>query len=406
MTINRRTLGRLTLASLLLAATPLAAAEPIRIGAINPYSGGMAQYGDEVTRGFELAATWINAKGGIDGRMVEIFRGNATSAQEAIGAVEQLVGRDKVDILTGTYVSSISNAASENALNYGKLFWETNALALTLTERGLPNYARTGPSSNQFASRSVQGALELVATRLGKTPSELTVYLEHEDSAYGTSIAAEQVRLFGEAGVTPGVGSHSFKSIDLTDSVLRAQAAAPDLWITTGYVVDTNLLLRTAREQGFAPKAIMLMGVGDTSETLSALGQEYLEGILLVSYPRPDINDAYGPGSSEFLELYRKTYGRDPIAPQGMNAFVGMKVLFDAIKAAGTTEYEAVIAAAAKMDMPGGSLETGYGVKFDASMQNVRALPVIAQWQAGQVKAVYPPEAASDGIAIVNLPRM
>jgi branched-chain amino acid transport system substrate-binding protein len=39
-------------------------------------------------------------------------------------------------------------------------------------------------------------------------------------------------------------------------------------------------------------------------------------------------------------------------------------------------------------------------------MQNVRALPVIAQWQAGQVKAVYPPEAASDGIAIVNLPRM
>jgi branched-chain amino acid transport system substrate-binding protein len=171
MTINRRTLGRLTLASLLLAATPLAAAEPIRIGAINPYSGGMAQYGDEVTRGFELAATWINAKGGIDGRMVEIFRGNATSAQEAIGAVEQLVGRDKVDILTGTYVSSISNAASENALNYGKLFWETNALALTLTERGLPNYARTGPSSNQFASRSVQGALELVATTpLGPPP--------------------------------------------------------------------------------------------------------------------------------------------------------------------------------------------------------------------------------------------
>ena len=48
-----------------------------------------------------------------------------------------------------------------------------------------------------------------------------------------------------------------------------------------------------------------------------------------------------------------------------------------------STEYEKVIAAAAKMDKPFGSYETGYGVKFDKTMQNTRALPLIAQWQQG-----------------------
>ena len=407
MKLTRRTFGTVSLAALAAAmAGPAFAADPIRIGAVNPYSGAMAQYGDEVTRGFEMAAAWINEQGGVLGRQVEIVRGNATSAQEAIAAVEQLVGRDKVDILVGTYVSAMSNAASEAAMNYDKLFWETNALARTLTDRQLPNYARSGPSSNEFALRSVQGALELVAPKLGKTAADLSVWIEHEDSAYGTSIMEEQIRLFKDAGLTPtGVGAHSARAIDVTDSILRAKTANPDVWMSTGYVGDTNLLLRAARDQGFKPKAIILLGVGDTQETLDALGAEFLEGVLLVSYARPDVNEAYGPGAGAFLAAYRKAYSRDPIAPQGMNAFVGMKILFEAIAAAGSTDYAAVIEAAKTLDKPANTYEAGYGVKFDDTMQNVRALPVIAQWQSGKVMPVYPAEAAAAGTAIVNLPR-
>ena len=407
MTLTRRQFGALAVAPFV-AGTGRAAAQegPIKIGAVNPYSGATAQDGDEVTRAFELAADGVNTTGGLLGRQVLIVRGNATSAQEGIAAVEQLVGRDKVDILIGTYITSISNAASESALNFGKLYWETNALARDLTDRGLPNYARTGPSSNEFARRSVEGALDLVATRLGKSPKDLKIWLEHEDSAYGTSIMKEQQRLFLEAGIAVGVGSHSSKAIGVTDSILRAKSAAPDLWISTAYVVDTNLLLRAARDQGFKPPAVMIMGVGDTKETLDALGKEFLEGILLVSYPRADINARYGPGAAEFLKAYRAKYNRDPIAPQCMSAYVGVKILFEAVKAAGSTDYEKVIAAAALIDRPVGSSESGYGVKFDAKMQNTRAFPVIAQWQGGVVKAVFPKEAVSDGVAVVNLPRM
>jgi branched-chain amino acid transport system substrate-binding protein len=53
------------------------AQQPIRIGAINPYSGPLALYGDELTRGYQLAVNEQNAKGGVLGRKIELIRGDA-----------------------------------------------------------------------------------------------------------------------------------------------------------------------------------------------------------------------------------------------------------------------------------------------------------------------------------------
>ena len=145
--VTRRGLAGIAAAvALALGSAPASAQGVLKIGAINPYSGPMALYGDELTRGFELAVAHANAAGGVLGRQIQIVRGSATNPQEGIAAVEQLVGRDKVEILVGTYVTAISNAASEAALSNGKLYWETNALARDLTDRGLPNFARSGPA--------------------------------------------------------------------------------------------------------------------------------------------------------------------------------------------------------------------------------------------------------------------
>ena len=79
-----------------------------------------------------------------------------------------------------------------------------------------------------------------------------------------------------------------------------------------------------------------------------------------------------------------------------MAAFTGAKILIKAIQAAGSTDVDAVRAAAAEMDEPPQSYETGFGVKFDDKMQNTRALPVAGQWQDGKMVTVFPPEAAPD----------
>ena len=77
LNIKRRSCAALAIAAAFVA-TPLWAQQTLKIGAINPYSGPMALYGNEVTRGYELAVDQVNAAGGLLGRKVELVRGDAS----------------------------------------------------------------------------------------------------------------------------------------------------------------------------------------------------------------------------------------------------------------------------------------------------------------------------------------
>lgn len=394
------------LAGAALVAQGAVAQQTIKIGAINPYSGPLALYGTEVTRGYELAVDQINASGGLLGRKVELVRGDAANPQQGIATVEQLVSKDKVDIFTGTYISAISLTASDAAMRYNKLYWETNAVAQSLVERGLPNFVRTGPDGLTFATTAVSTVRELIAPQLKKEVKDLKIWIEHEDSIYGTSIAtAQKSQLEALGAKVVGMGAHSAKAIDLNDTVLRAKQANPDVLIQTGYVPDGNLLMRTAREQGLKPSAMLWVGTGDTPETLEAVGAASLEGVLVVGYPRTDIAEAYGPGVKAYLAAYRAKYKSDPIAPQSMAAFSGLQVLFDAIKAANSVDLDKVRAAVAKLDKPVSSYASGFGAKFDKQFQNERAALTTAQWQGGKMVTVFPKAAVNPGVTVKSLAR-
>ena len=392
-------------AVLTLTAASALAAEPIKIGEINPFSGPLAKYGLELARGHELAVDEVNAKGGLLGRKVELIRGDATNPQQAIASVEQLATRDKVDLFSGTYMSPVSAAASDEAQRYNRLYWETIATAQELTDRGLSNFVRTGPNATSYAIESVAAVKDLIAPAFNKNPRDLKIWIEHEDLNFGTSIAQTLEQLLEKDGVKPiGIGAHSFKAIDLNDTVLRIKQAQPDILVEIGYVPDGNLLLNTLKNQGYKIPAIMYAVTGDAPETLNFVGAKDLEGLLVVSYPRTNIPSSYSPGGAEYLAAYRAKYKEEPIATLGMSAFAGMQMLFDAIRAAGSTDVDKVREAAAKMDKPFQSYPGGYGVKFDDKFQNTRALPVVVQWQSGDTVTVYPKNAVSPGTTLRNMP--
>ena len=389
-----------------LAMSSALAQEALRIGAINPYSGPLALYGDECARGYQLAIDLKNASGGILGRKVELVRGDASTPQQGVSVVDQLATRDKVDAFIGTYISAVSSAASDAALRHQKIYWDTNALALDLTERRLPNFIRSGPNAVNFGEVSVRAVLDAIAPALKINPKDLKVWVEHEDTISGKSIGDSQVRLLKEKGAQVlSQSGHNYKAADLTDSILRARRAQPDVWMNMGYVPDTNLLLKTMREQNFKPKAIVLTGTGDTFETLDAVGAEFLEGVFVVSYPRPDVSEKFAPGAAAYLAAYRKAYNRDPIAPQSLTAYAGMLMLLETMQAAGSTDMAKVREAAAKLDKPVNAYASGFGAKFNDVMQNTRAAPNVIQWQKGKQVTVFPAEARSAGVAMVNVPR-
>ena len=81
-------------------------AEPIKIGAVLPFSGGVELYGQQAKLGLDLAAKEINAAGGILGRPVEIiYADDKTDPAAAVEATQKLVTHDGVLALVGPITS-------------------------------------------------------------------------------------------------------------------------------------------------------------------------------------------------------------------------------------------------------------------------------------------------------------
>lgn len=82
------------------------AADPIRIGAVLPFSGGVELYGNQAKLGLDLAAADINAAGGILGRPVEIvYRDDGTRPSIATEAARKAVEEDGVLAVVGPITS-------------------------------------------------------------------------------------------------------------------------------------------------------------------------------------------------------------------------------------------------------------------------------------------------------------
>lgn len=371
---------------------------PLKIGVIGPLSGPLAYGGEDHLRGYQLAVDEVNADGGIDGRQVELVPGDAVTPEQGLTETRRLATRENVEAFVGTYSSGASTTASETAARYQKLYWETNALANELTTRRLENFVRVGTNADAYGEQSATFVQE-VADKLGKPMSELRVFIEHEDSAYGSSIAARQQDLLQEAGANVvGKSSHAITATDLTDTVLRARGAKPDVWMFTGYPTDTHLALTTANSQGFRPAAIVLTGVGDTVETLDAVPAGYLNGIAVVGYPRPTgtpVAAEFAPGVDEYVKAYQDKYGEEPRTPPGFAAYAGMQVLLDTIEKAGSAEPDAIREAVAELDGEAGAMANGWGLDFDDDFQNTRTIPTVVQWQGGTAVTVYPEDAAT-----------
>ncbi|MDB5657245.1 MAG: putative branched-chain amino acid transport system substrate-binding protein, partial [Tardiphaga sp.] len=81
------------------------AADPIKIGVI---AEAQAIAGASIPQAAQLAADEINAKGGIDGRKIEIVSyDNHSSSADSVRAFQRAVNEDKVHAVIGSYISEV-----------------------------------------------------------------------------------------------------------------------------------------------------------------------------------------------------------------------------------------------------------------------------------------------------------
>src|ERR1700749_5326809 len=86
------------------------AADPIKIGVI---AEAQAIAGVSIPQAAQLAADEINAKGGVDGRMIELVTyDNHSSSADSVRAFQRAVNEDKGHAVIGSYVGGVVWAVS------------------------------------------------------------------------------------------------------------------------------------------------------------------------------------------------------------------------------------------------------------------------------------------------------
>jgi branched-chain amino acid transport system substrate-binding protein len=390
-----RFVTRAALAAVLALSATQATAQ-VKIGALYPFSGGLALLGDESYRGLEIAIEERNAAGGLKGQKIEIVKGDAVEPNQAVGEARRLTSVDKVPVIFGTYSSSLSIAATQVAELAGVPYFELGAISDPITERGFKNVYRTNPTARDFAARMVDAVGEAIAPALGVDAKALKVAIIHEDSLYGQTVAGYQTARAKEKGVTiVETLPYSAKSVDLTPVILRLKTAGADVVLQTSYQNDTVLFFRQMKEQGFKPKAMIGAGGGySLRDTMLAIGAEHMEGALNVDFTQFRTNPKAAPGVDDFVKKYQAKYGTAPRSGHSLANYMGALVFLDAMEKSADLKAASIRASVMKVDIPVGGTATGWGAKFAESGQNSRAVPFLMQWQGGDLVTVFPTDAA------------
>src|SRR4051812_6917624 len=114
MTSNRHLLAWTSVFTLCLIGAA-SAQQTIKIGELNSYKSQPA-FLDPYKKGWELAIEEINAKGGVLGKKLEVVsRDDGANPGDAVRAADELVTREGVNILAGTFLSHIGLAVTEFA---------------------------------------------------------------------------------------------------------------------------------------------------------------------------------------------------------------------------------------------------------------------------------------------------
>lgn len=389
------------------------AADVFRIGALYPLSGPMALLGTHDMNGVELATDIFNERGGVKGKKVQLVKADGPTTDATRSEAERLINVEKVNVIFGTYSSSLSFVGSAVAEKSNKIYWETGAIADNITQRNFKYLFRTSTNSSAFGFAAADFIMTKLAKDLKINLKDLKVAIAHEDSLYGTSVMGAAGKRLKQNGVNVVAQESYSKTItDLAPIVMKFKMLKPDIILTTCYTNDAILWARQMREMNLNVKAFVGTGGGHgVLDFAKALGKDS-DGVFSADFPLvknpKSLDPKLDPPLKTVFERYKKKYGDYPDL-HAMSAFTGAWVFYTKILAkTASLDPDAVKAAAYKIDIPVGGTHMGWGVKFNEKSaepgQNERAFSVMMQWQDGLNYCVWPDKYAERKAIMIPLP--
>jgi len=363
----------------------LASAEgPIVIGAVIPLTGELAKFGEMQKHSYSLALEEINEAGGVKGRKLELLIEDDTGRPEVgRSAVEKLISKDNILVLTGGYSSSVTYAIAGVAQNFKVPYVTHTGAADKITEMGWDYVFRINQTASEYFKGVLSFLKEVAKPKTAAVIFENTLFGQSQGKSFAAACEGLGCKVVMKEGFESG-------SVDFKPLIMKLKSANPDLVYAICYVMDAGLIVRQSKELNFCPKLFVGGGGGFAlPEFVKNAGSaaEYIYSATLWQESLPF------PGAKEYYQKYLKRFNEPPqfVAAQ---AYVALYVIADALRRASELTRESVREALTKTDMNSmyGHIKfVSYGKK---TQQNL--LPTyVGQWQHEKFELVWPKEYAT-----------
>jgi branched-chain amino acid transport system substrate-binding protein len=375
---------------------------PIKIGVIGEES---AVAGASLTKAAQLAGDEINAQGGLNGRKIQIITyDDHSSAAEAVRAFQRAVQQDKVVAVIGSYISEVALALEPWSARLHMPFITPGAASTDISKHVHDDYAHYkytfhGWLTSAFIAQSICDFEHDVL--VGKYHMKSTVVMS-EDAAWTTPLDARYLECLPKAGMQ--VLDHIRFNPDTTDFTPiynRIEAKHPDV-ITTGIShVGVQPTVQWHDQQ--VPIAMAGQSSQATTSSFWKDTNGATEGVITATGAAPGV--AITPKTLPFTEAYIKRFGDSP-AYCGYSSYDDVFMFIDAIKRAGSTDPDKMVAAMEKTDYVGtiGTVKFyGRDSQYTHAMEYGPGLVngVVIQWQNGKQVQIWP---ANKGDVAVRFP--
>ena len=268
------------LLGLSLLAGPALAQGTYKIGEINSYKAQPA-FLEPYKKGMELAVEQVNASGGIAGRKLQlIVRDDNANPGDAVRAAEELLAREKVDVLMGSFLSHVGLALTDFARQKKVFFLAAEPLTDKIVWESGNRY-----TFRLRASTYMQVAMLVPEAAALKKKRWAIVYPNYE---YGQSAVATFKKLLKQAQPDVEFVAEQAAPLGKVDagSVVQALAdAKPDAIFNVLFAADLARFVREGNTRGlFQGREVVSLLTGEP-EYLDPLKNEAPTGWTVTGYP-------------------------------------------------------------------------------------------------------------------------
>jgi len=334
-------------ALLALAFAPATRAQAIKLGEINEYKQFPA-FLEPYRKGMELAVDEVNAAGGVLGRKIEVVsRDDNGSPGDAVRVAEELLTRERVALLMGTFASNVGLAVSDLAKRRRVLFIAAEPLTDKLVWEDGNKY-----TFRLRASTYMQTAMLVPeAARLGKKRWAI-VYPNYEYGQAATATFKQQMQAQQAGNLEFVEQAVPLGKIEPGAVVQALLDARPDAIFSSLFGPDLARFVREGRLRGLFNDRPVFNLLGGEPEYLDPLKDEAPVGWYVTGYPWYAIDT---PEHKRFRDAYQAKYNDYP----RLGSVVGYSAVKSAAAAlarAESTDTEKLVAAMQNL-----SVDTPFG---------------------------------------------